>query len=89
MKKYCLTLLFVLAAFAARAQFVGDISIVRKQLCERNGELSMVLDIRVRNCAVTRTQSLVIVLELSTADRRSVKLFPPYSHRRPLPAPHA
>ena len=76
MKKYCLTLLFVLAAFAARAQFVGDISIVRKQLCERNGELSMVLDIRVRNCAVTRTQSLVIVPELSTADRRSVKLFP-------------
>lgn len=76
MKKYCLMLLLLLAACSARAQYVGDISIVRKQLCERDGALSMVLDIRVRDRAVTRTQSLVIIPELSTADRRSVKLFP-------------
>ena len=76
MKKYCLMLLLLLAAWSARAQFVGDISVVRKKLSARDGELTMVLEIRVRDRAVTRSQSLVIIPELSTADRRSVKLFP-------------
>ena len=54
MKKYCLMLLLLLAAWSARAQFVGDISVVRKKLSARDGELTMVLEIRVRDRAVTR-----------------------------------
>lgn len=76
MKKLCFLLLFTLAALPMRAQIVGDVSVVRKVLCERGGMLHMELDMRVGRNAVTRTQALTIVPELSTPDRKSVKLFP-------------
>ncbi|WP_418991763.1 DUF3868 domain-containing protein [Alistipes sp.] len=76
MKKYVFLLIFVFAASSLRAQFVGDVSVTRKVLAERNGELVMQLEIRVARNAVTRSQSWTIIPELSTADRRSVKLFP-------------
>lgn len=76
MKRYSLLLLFALAAFTARAQFVGDVSVTRKALCERNGSLYMLLDVRVSGSALTRSQSWTIIPELSTPDRQSVKLFP-------------
>lgn len=76
MKKYCFLLFFLFAAFSLRAQIVGDVDVTRKVLCERNGMLQMELEIRVGRNAVTRSQSWTIIPELSTADRRSVKLFP-------------
>lgn len=76
MKKYGFFLLFLFAAFPLRAQIVGDISVTRKVLAERNGTLHLILDITVARHAVTRSQSWTIIPELSTPDRRSVKLFP-------------
>ena len=76
MKRYCLLLVFLLAGVSLRAQIVGDVAVTRKVLAERNGELHMVLEISVSRKAVTRSQSWMILPELSTADRRSVKLFP-------------
>ena len=76
MKRYCLLLVFLLAGVSLRAQIVGDVAVARKVLAERNGELHMVLEISVSRKAVTRSQSWMILPELSTADRRSVKLFP-------------
>ena len=76
MKRYCLLLLFLLAGVSLRAQIVGDVSVTRKVLAERDGQLHMVLEISVSRNAVTRSQSWAILPELSTPDRRSVKLFP-------------
>lgn len=76
MKKYVIFLFFLFAASSLNAQFVGDVSVTRKVLAERDGQLVMELDIRVAHDAVTRSQSWTIIPELSTADRRSVKLFP-------------
>lgn len=76
MKKFCILLVFLFGVSMLRAQIVGDVSVVRKVLCLREGKLHMELDIRVSRNAVTRSQSWAIVPELSTADRRSVKLFP-------------
>lgn len=76
MKRYFLLMLFLLAGASLRAQIVGDVSVTRKVLAERNGELHMVLEISVSRNAVTRSQSWAILPELSTPDRRSVKLFP-------------
>ena len=50
--------------------------LTRKVLAERGGELHMVLEISVSRKAVTRSQSWTILPELSTPDRKSVKLFP-------------
>ena len=76
MKRYCLLLVFLLAGLSLRAQIVGDVAVTRKVLAERDGELHLVLDITVSRKAVTRSQSWAILPELSTPDRRSVKLFP-------------
>lgn len=76
MKKYSLLFVFLLAALSLRAQIVGDVAVTRKVLAERSGELHMVLEISVSRKAVTRSQSWSILPELSTADRKSVKLFP-------------
>ena len=76
MKRYCLLLLFLLSGMSLRAQILGEVSVTRKVLAERNGELHLVLEISVSRNAVTRSQSWTILPELSTADRRSVKLFP-------------
>ena len=76
MKRYCLLLVFLLAGFSLRAQIVGDVAVTRKVLAERDGQLHMVLEISVSRNAVTRSQSWTILPELSTPDRRSVKLFP-------------
>lgn len=76
MKKYCLLFVFLLAALSLRAQIVGDVAVTRKVLAERGGELHMVLEVAVSHKAVTRSQSWAILPELSTADRKSVKLFP-------------
>ncbi|WP_418983233.1 DUF3868 domain-containing protein [Alistipes sp.] len=76
MKKYCLLLIFLFAAVSLRAQIVGDVDVTRKVLRERGGMLELELEIRVGRRAVTRSQSWTIIPELSTADRRSVKLFP-------------
>ena len=64
------------AALSLRAQIVGDVAVTRKVLAERGGELHMVLEISVSRKAVTRSQSWTILPELSTPDRKSVKLFP-------------
>ena len=71
MKRYCILILFLLTAASLRAQIVGDVAVTRKVLAERNGELHLVLEV-----SVTRSQSWAILPELSTSDRRSVKLFP-------------
>lgn len=76
MKRYLLILVFLCGAVSLRAQIVGDLSVTRKVLCERGGELCMELDIHVSRNAVTRSQSWTIIPELSTPDRQSVKLFP-------------
>lgn len=80
MKRYFLLLVLLFGAVSLHAQkkleIVGDFSVVRKTLCERNGELYMVLDVEVSRRAVTRSQSWTIIPELSTPDRQSVKLFP-------------
>lgn len=76
MKKYCFLLFFLFAAVSLRAQIVGDVEVTRKVLREHNGMLQLELEIRVGRRAVTRSQSWTIIPELSTADRRSVKLFP-------------
>ncbi len=76
MKKLTLTILLLLAAFSLRAQIVGDVSVTRKVLAARDGQLTLQLDVHVGKNAVTRSQSWTIIPELSTADRRSVKLFP-------------
>lgn len=76
MKKYSLLFVFLLAALSLRAQIVGDVAVTRKVLAERGGELHMVLEISVSRKAVTRSQSWSILPELSTADRKSVKIFP-------------
>lgn len=76
MKKYFILLVFVFAVVAVRAQIVGDISVTRRVLTQHAGQLCMELDIRVARNAVTRSQSWMIIPELSTADRKSVKLFP-------------
>lgn len=55
---------------------MGDVAVTRKVLAERGGELHMVLEISVSRKAVTRSQSWAILPELSTPDRKSVKLFP-------------
>lgn len=55
---------------------VGDITVTRKVLAERDGMLYMELDIRIARNAVPRSQSWAIIPELSTPDRQSVKLFP-------------
>ena len=74
MKKYCLLFVFLVAALSLRAQIVGDVAVTRKVLAERGGELHMVLEISVSRKAVTRSQSWAILPELSTPDRKSVKL---------------
>ena len=76
MKRYCILILFLLTAASLRAQIVGDVAVTRKVLAERNGELHLVLEVSVSRNAVTRSQSWAILPELSTPDRRSVKLFP-------------
>lgn len=76
MKRYILLMLCLLAGASLRAQIVGDVSVTRKVLAERDGQLHMVLEISVSRNAVTRSQSWAILPELSTPDRRSVKLFP-------------
>lgn len=76
MKKYLLLVLFLMAGLSLRAQILGDVAVTRKVLAERDGELHLVLEISVARKAVTRSQSWAILPELSTADRRSVKLFP-------------
>lgn len=76
MKKYFILLTILFAALSARAQFVGDVSITRRELCERNGELYMNLEVGVSGNSLTRSQSWMIIPELSTSDRQSVKLFP-------------
>lgn len=77
MKKYCFLLFFVLVAVSARGQFAeGDISVTRKELCKRGDNLYMLLDIRVSGKSLTRSQGWTIIPELSTPDRKSVKIFP-------------
>lgn len=77
MKRFLLACIFtVLAAFAAQAQFIGDVSVTREALCERDGKLYMKLDIRIGRKAIPASQSWMIIPEVSTADRRSVKIFP-------------
>lgn len=76
MKRYCILILFLLTAASLRAQIVGDVAVTRKVLAERNGELHLVLEVSVSRNAVTRSQSWAILPELSTPDRKSVKLFP-------------
>ena len=76
MKKYCILCVLLLLGGALRAQIVGEVAVTRKVLAERNGELHLSLEISVSRKAVTRSQSWAILPELSTPDRRSVKLFP-------------
>lgn len=77
MKRYILAFLFtLLAAAAVQAQFIGDVEVTREALCERDGKLYMKLDIRIGRKAIPATQSWMIIPEVSTADRRSVKIFP-------------
>lgn len=76
MKRYCILLFLLFSAVSLRAQFVGDLDVVRKVLRRSGGMLEMELEIRVGRRAVTRSQSWTIIPELSTADRQSVKLFP-------------
>lgn len=76
MKRYLLLLLFLFGAVSLRAQIVGDLSVTRKVLRQQGGQLHMVLDICVSRNAVTRSQSWAIIPELSTPDRKSMKLFP-------------
>ena len=76
MKKYSLFFLFLLFGASLHAQILGEVSVTRKVLAERDGELHLLLEISVARNAVTRSQSWMILPELSTADRRSVKLFP-------------
>ena len=77
MKKYIFLLICLLGAGALRAQtIVGDLSVTRKELCRQDGKLVLKLDVHVSRRAVTRSQSWLIIPELSTPDRRSVKLFP-------------
>jgi len=76
MKKYCILLIALFAACASYAQIEGDLSVTRKRLCRRGDALFMELEIRVKGDAVTRSQSWTIIPELSTPDRRSMKLFP-------------
>ena len=76
MKKYCILCALLLLGGTLRAQIVGDLAVTRKVLAERNGELHLSLEIAVSRKAVTRSQSWAILPELSTPDRRSVKLFP-------------
>lgn len=76
MKRYFLLLLFLMAGLSLRAQIVGDVAVTRRVLAERDGKLHMELEITVSRKAVTRSQSWTILPELSTPDRRSVKLFP-------------
>lgn len=76
MKKFCILLFFTFAACSLHAQIVGDLSVVRKVLCKQNGMLRMELEIHVGRNAVTRSQAWTIIPELSTADRKSMKLFP-------------
>ena len=59
-----------------QAQIVGDLSVTRKVLREHAGKLELVLDVHVSKNAVTRSQSWMIIPELSTPDRKSVVLFP-------------
>lgn len=76
MKKFALTITAIFAACALHAQIVGDVSVTRKVLAAEQGQLVMELDITVGKNAVTRSQSWSIIPELSTPDRKSVKLFP-------------
>lgn len=87
MKKYVILCCLFLGLGEIYAQeIVGDLGVTRRVLAERNGELVMELDIYVTKNAVTRSQSWIILPELSTPDRKSVKLFPhvlingPYQH---------
>lgn len=76
MKRYLLLLIFLSGALSLRAQIVGDLSVTRRELYRRGGELHLVLDIYVAPNAVTRSQSWMIIPELSTADRQKVTVFP-------------
>ncbi|MEG1864785.1 MAG: DUF3868 domain-containing protein [Alistipes sp.] len=76
MKKYYILLIFTLVTLSVHAQIVGEVSVTRKVLTQRNGQLHIELDILISPHAVTRSQSWTIIPELSTADRQSVKLFP-------------
>lgn len=87
MKKIMLITIGVLAFATCRAQFCGELSVVRRQLCRRGDSLYLDLRIEARGLAVPRSQSWSVVPELSTSDRTSVKLFPhvqvdgPYQRR--------
>jgi len=88
MKKYViLCCLFLGLGSACAQEIVGDLGVTRRVLAERDGQLVMELDIYVTKNAVARSQSWIILPELSTPDRKSVKLFPhvlingPYQHR--------
>lgn len=76
MKKYVTLCLMLFAAVSLRAQIVGEVAVTRRTLAARQGELHLVLEISVSRKAVTRSQSWAILPELSTPDRKSVKLFP-------------
>ncbi len=76
MKKYTILLIALFAACSLHAQIVGDISVTRKTLRMDGKELHMLLEIGVTHRAVTRSQSWTIIPELSTPDRKSLKLFP-------------
>lgn len=76
MKKLILITIGILAAATCRAQFCGELSVTRRQLCQRGDSLYMDLRIEVSRLAVPASQSWSIVPELSTPDRNAVKLFP-------------
>lgn len=76
MKRYLLLLFMLPALCPLQAQIVGDISVTRRELIERDGELCLGLDIAVNRDVVSPTESWTIIPELSTIDRASVMLFP-------------
>ena len=75
MKKYCFLFVFLVAALSLRAQIVGDVAVTRKVLAEIVGIEWRYLA-NIENKGTIRSQSWTILPELSTPDRKSVKLFP-------------
>lgn len=76
MKKYLLLCVALFAAVSLHAQIEGGVRVTRKNISVSGGELLLELEIEVSRNGVVRREGWTIIPELSTPDRRSVKLFP-------------
>ncbi len=74
--KHLILLVALFASTTLYGQIVGDVSVTRKELKKSGNTLYLELEIGVSRSAVSDKESIAIIPEISTPDRKSVTIFP-------------